>query len=164
MKTIYLLLTITLLSGCSAYHGWYGETKPMVSYVELTGTPKNEARLFVWSPKNNAAFANNRSQGCIQGAEIFHEKGGTVDISKDLIAMMSKIATSSSATPEEKAFAIKLTNDIVNLRSNTERTTYLSIGMFGLCQLNMNGGITNNELIRLVSELIEKSSSLKTLN
>ncbi|MDT8895260.1 hypothetical protein RSO41_11410 [Halomonas sp. I1] len=58
--------------------------------------------------------------------------------------------------------AISLANEIVNLKTTSERTTYLSIGMFGLCQLEANGGIANTELLSLVSKLIDNSLLIGT--
>lgn len=154
MKKISLILaSVLVLSGCSAFQVWYGETKPMMTFAELP----SESKLFVWSPKNNAAFVNASGQGCVQGAEVFHEKSGSVDISNELLSVLKGIEFSSDSSSEEKAIAVSVANEIVNLRTNTERNTYLSIGMFGLCQLHANGGVTNEELLKLVSELIESS-------
>ncbi|ALO40976.1 membrane lipoprotein lipid attachment site-containing protein [Pseudoalteromonas phenolica] len=152
-KVILSILALTLLSGCSVFQGWYGETKPMMTYAELP----SESKLFVWSPKNNAAFVNSQGQGCVQGAEVFHEKSGSVDVSNELLGLIKGIELSPDSSSEEKALAVNIANEIVNLRTNTERNTYLSIGMFGLCQLQANGGVTNEDLLQLVSELIKSS-------
>jgi hypothetical protein len=66
-------------------------------------------------------------------------------------------ATSTLRPPEDKALAIEVTNKIVSLRTHSERNTYLGIGMFGLCQLQTNGGVTNSELLVLIGQLIESS-------
>lgn len=154
MKKIILVLgSVLALSGCSVFQVWYGETKPMMTFAELP----SESKLFVWSPKNNAAFVNSTGQGCVQGAEVFHEKSGSVDISNELLSVLKGIQLSSDSSSEEKAIAVSVANEIVNLRTNTERNTYLSIGMFGLCQLHANGGVSNEELLELVSQLINSS-------
>lgn len=141
------------LNGCSAFQSWYGETKPMMTYAELP----SESKLFVWSPKNNAAFVNEEGQGCVQGAEVFHEKGGTLSVSNELLGILKGIEIKPTSTQEDKALAISIANEIINLRTNTERNTFLSIGMFGLCQLQANGGISDQELLALTSQLIKSS-------
>jgi len=155
MKARFLttLILVALLSGCSAYKTWYGETKPMMTFAELP----SESKLFVWSPKNNAAFINKDGKGCVQGAEVFNEQGGSLDISNSLLGILKGIQISDQSKPEDKALAAKITNDIIALRTNTERNTYLSIGMFGICQLQINGGLTNSEVLQLSQSLINSS-------
>lgn len=149
----FVIASAILLNGCSAFGSWYGETKPMMTFAELP----SKSTLFVWSPKNSAAFVNAEGKACVQGADVFHEKSGSVDFSSELLGILKGVQLSSGSSPEEKALAINLANDIISLKTNSERNTYLSIGMFGLCQLQANGGITNSELLVLVSELIQSS-------
>lgn len=153
LKAITAVATTVILSGCSAFGSWYGETKPMMTFAELP----SKSTLFVWSPKNSAAFVNAEGKACVQGADVFHEKSGSVDVSNELLGILKGVQLSSESSSDEKALAISLANDIISLKTNSERTTYLSIGMFGLCQLQANGGITNQELLTLASELIESS-------
>jgi hypothetical protein len=161
MKYVFLVLSVVLTTGCSAYGGWFGETKPMMSFAELKAEDKDgnvtASKLFVWSPKNSAAFVNHEGNGCVQGAEVFHEKSGKIDVSNELLGILKGIDITSSSSPEDKALAIEVTNEIVSLRTNSERNTYLGIGMFGLCQLQANGGVTNTELLVLIGQLIESS-------
>lgn len=153
LKYALIALSLITLNGCSAFGTWYGETKPMMSFAELP----SKSTLFVWSPKNSAAFVNGDGKACVQGAEVFHEKSGSVDISNEVLGLLKGVQLSADSSAEEKAIAVSLANDIINLKTNSERNTYLSIGMFGLCQLQANGGITKTELLALVSELIESS-------
>ena len=153
MKILMIMLSVSVLSGCSAFGTWFGETKPMMTFAELP----SKSTLFVWSPKNSAAFVNAEGKACVQGAEVFHEKSGSVDISNELLGILKGVQLSSDSTSDEKAIAIGLANDIISLKTNSERTTYLSIGMFGLCQLQANGGISNQELLTLVTQLIKSS-------
>ncbi|MFN3581181.1 MAG: hypothetical protein ACK4VV_12005 [Pseudomonas sp.] len=161
MKNLFVFLSMVLISGCSAYGGWFGETKPMMSFAELKAEDKDgnstASKLFVWSPKNSAAFVNHKGNGCVQGAEVFHEKSGKIDVSNELLGILKGIDISSSSSKEDKALALEITNEMVSLRTNSERNTYLGIGMFGLCQLQANGGITKDELLVLTGRLIESS-------
>lgn len=166
MKKLIIFLSVVLISGCSAYGGWFGETKPMMSFAELKAQDKDgkstASKLFVWSPKNSAAFVNHEGNGCVQGAEVFHEKSGKIDVSNELLGILKGIDISSSSSTEDKALALEVTNEIVSLRTNSERNTYLGIGMFGLCQLQANGGLTKNELLTLIGQLIDSSLQVGT--
>lgn len=166
MKTIITLLLAVLMSGCSAYGVWYGETKPMMTFAELTTEDEEGAeessKLFVWSPKNSAAFVNSKGHSCVQGAEVFHEKSGELDVGAELIGVLKGLDLSSSKSGNDKALALKITNEIVSLRTNSERNTYLSIGMFGLCQLHQSGGISQTELQELVLKLFASTLKINT--
>lgn len=100
---------------------------------------------------------NSNGKSCIQGADVFHEKAGNVDISKELLSIVQGISLSTTASSSDKALAIQIKNDILQLKTNTERNTYFSLGMFGLCQLHANGQISNSELVTLVKQLIDTS-------
>jgi hypothetical protein len=160
IKLLIIWVSALLLSGCSVFGTWYGETKPMMTFAELTaggeGGKVKSSKIFVWSPKNSAAFVNFEGHGCVQGAEVFHEKSGKVDVGAELLAVLSGIDL-SKGSEGEKALALEITNEIVALRTNSERNTYLSIGMFGLCQLQANGGLTKIELLELMGKLLDNS-------
>jgi hypothetical protein len=189
-RCVVLVLLVLFISGCSAYGSWFGETKPMLTFAELNASkgattnspmrdkgsgevnsgevnleasPENSSRLFVWSPKNTAAFVNSDGKGCVQGAEVFHEKSGKVDVSNELLGILKGIDVGSES-PEGSGLAIEIANEILALRTNTERNTYLSIGMFGLCQLQANGGLSNEELLELTKELFVGSLTIGNKN
>ncbi|MDC5301054.1 hypothetical protein OHW80_06805 [Acinetobacter baumannii] len=146
-------------SGCNTV--LYGETKPQTVHVSLE--KDKGTTIFVWSPKNNAAISNREGKGCIQGADVFHNEDVSVDISNKLLELVNGIALSKNTSAEDKLVAIDTVSKIVQLKTNTERNTYLSLGMFGLCQLNANGGLSNAELLRLVGQLIEISAKIGTV-
>ncbi|MFC6631765.1 hypothetical protein [Microbulbifer taiwanensis] len=167
MKKGFLFLLVALISGCtSVLEGWYGETKPMMSFSELSPAGSDgkspSSRLFVWSPKNSVAFVNQDGSGCIQGAEVFHEKSGNVNVSNELLGVLKGLDVSNKSSEEEKALALTITNEIVSLRNNTERNTYLGIGMFGLCQLQANGGLDTAEVMELTGLLINNAIDIRT--
>ena len=161
LKLMAIIPVIIALSGCSAFGTWYGETKPMMTFGDLKVIKSNgdelTSKIFVWSPKNSAALINHEGRGCVQGAEVFHAKSGEIDISEDLLAMLTGINKSSTSTQTDKALALKITNDILALRTNSERNTFLSIGMFGLCQLQVNGALNKTDLLTLIESLLTNS-------
>ena len=52
----------------------------------------------------------------------------------DVMELVKGIAVSKNTSAEDKLVAIDTVSKIVQLKTNTERNTYLSLGMFGLCQ------------------------------
>ena len=166
MKRLVVLTTVFCVmnfSGCSYYELTHGETKPHVSFVNLSNQNRNVtdgSTIYVWSPKNNAAVINKEGKGCIQGADVFHNEDININVSNKLLEIVSGIAVSPSVTTDDKLAAINTMSKIVQLKTNTERTSYLSIGMFGLCQLYSNGNLTEAELKTLVKKLITESAQL----
>lgn len=154
MKRILPLLGTSLLAGCSAYGAIFGETKPMMTFVELNGTDGKASRLFVWSPKNTAALVNESGHGCIQGAEVFADKQGKLDLSADALKALAGLPPTGDSA---KALGVEVVNSLIALRTASERNTYLGIGMFGLCQLQANGGLGSNELKDLAVKLFDNS-------
>ena len=159
LMVLTAILSVVSLSGCTSLAQIQrGETKPHISFTELP----SKAQIFAWSPKNNAAVINKEGKGCIQGADIFHNEDVSIDISNKLLELVNGIALSKNTSAEDKLVAIDTVSKIVQLKTNTERNTYLSLGMFGLCQLNANGGLSNTELLELVGQLIETSAKIGT--
>ncbi|MEN4984040.1 hypothetical protein [Acinetobacter modestus] len=166
MKKLMVLTTVFSVvgfSGCSIAKITHGETKPHVSFVNLSNPNSNVtdgSTIYVWSPKNNAAVINKEGKGCIQGADVFHNEDVSVSVSNKLLEIVSGVATSPNVTADDKLAAINTVSKIVQLKTNTERTSYLSIGMFGLCQLYSNGKLNETELKELVEKLITESVNI----
>ena len=157
------VFSVVGFSGCSYHQLSHGETKPHVSFAELkNGNSVEGSKIFVWSPKNNSAISNTSGKGCMQGADVFHNEDVSIDIGNKLLELVNGIALSKNTSAEDKLVAIDTVSKIVQLKTNTERNTYLSLGMFGLCQLNANGGLSNTELLQLVGQLIETSAKIGT--
>ncbi|WP_416396658.1 hypothetical protein [Allohahella sp. A8] len=168
MKVKLLVSTLLLitLNGCSAYGTWFGETKPMMTFAGFyeKDTGNQTSKIFIWSPKNTAAILDKNGYGCVQGAEVFHNQGGELNASEALVGLLKGVDLSPNSTSDEKALAIKLANDIVALRTNSERATYLSIGLFGLCQLHVNRAISTNQMLDLLNKLFDSSIEVKSIS
>ncbi len=159
LMVLTAMLGAVNFSGCSFAEIRRGETKPHISFVELTDQ-NNKAtgvRVFAWSPQNNAAVLNKDGKGCVQGADVFNTKDSKIDIGNDILKLLKGITPSGD---NSKLIATEITNKITQLKTNTERNSYLSIGMFGLCQLYANGQLSPAELKELVLKLMETSASI----
>lgn len=120
----------------------------------------DSSAIYVWSPKNNAAVINKEGKGCIQGADVFYNEDISVSVSNKLLEIISGVAASPNVTADDKLAAINTVSKIVLLKTNTERISYLSIGMFRLCQLYVNGQLSDSDLKSSVNTLITASAQV----
>ncbi len=171
------MVTIAALaSGCSAYSMWYGSDKPAISYVllkakidkstgkqkvQVTSDPedineddKHLGTIMSWSPEFNAAFVTSLGKGCIQPA-TYAETGST---------NITIPAEALSLDGEGESIGVAYTKAIEKLATVTDQSTFLSIGMYGICQLQANDSINNLEVKELVTTLLNKAAEIKTGN
>lgn len=184
MKFIIFVFTIFLLSGCSINEMWYGSPKARLSYVTLEGLqpakktgkttaktttssvrgdnedkekpPKGTRRVHLgtiisWSPEFNAAYVTDNGKGCIQPAAYAKTNSGNVSIP-------TSISVNGDAENQPAQFSQALTA----LMKVTNQSTFLSVGLYGICQLHANGGLTKAQSEGLVKELIVKALSVPT--
>lgn len=146
------------VSGCSAYQLWFGEKHPRINYTNLaTSDGKPVGAVMAWAPNYNGAFISRSGKPCVQGADVFRSTSGSVDVSAGLIAMLGKLDVSN---PGEKALAVQITESVTALRTSTAQSTYLSIGMFGICVLAAGNDLGPDHMVQMVQQLLEASSRL----
>ncbi|EUC68868.1 hypothetical protein Y017_04160 [Alcanivorax sp. 97CO-5] len=174
MNKIAIVVLITLISGCSANRIWYGSDVARLSYVKVNGVvddqgnikdielkkavgPEDEntvdekhiGALIAWSPEFNAAFISRGGKGCIQPATYSKNNSGSAELPAEIIS--SGVASGSIKGDFSQA--------LEKLITVSDQSTFLSIGVYGLCQLHANGGLTQTQLAELTQELFEKAST-----
>ena len=174
MKNIAFFILVILLSGCSANRVWYGSDVARLSYVKLNGIVDKEGNfkgieleksvgsesddtidekhigaLIAWSPEFNAAFISRGGKGCIQPATYSKTNSGSAELPAKII---SSGVTSGSIKGD-------FSQALEKLITISDQSTFLSIGVYGLCQLHANGGLTQDQLADLTQELFEKAAS-----
>lgn len=155
-RIIFLLSVSFLFSGCSAYKAWYGTDKPMMSYVIVKESenkstdvkPKIEGYIITWSPQFNGAFVSSSGKGCIQPAIYAVSESGEA-------AIPTEIFTQGTA---DKDLQAKYAESLEKLITVTDQSTFLSIGMYGICQLAAAGSLDANQTSELVKLLFEKAA------
>lgn len=90
------------------------------------------------------------------GSGCFSTSYSKFDIGNDILSLVKGITPSGN----DKLIAAEITNKIIQLKTNTERNSYLSIGMFGLCQLHLSGRLSEADLAKLVGQLITESAKI----
>lgn len=159
---ICVAMSFFVLTGCSAHKMWYGSDKPSMSFVVVDGKgdvqhafDKNgkpisqgvQGYIITWSPEYNGAFVSSSGKGCIQPAMYATTASGEAAIPTELF-------TSGLTGSVEGTYAEALDK----LISVTDQSTFLSIGMYGICQLAAADALTKAESAALVKLLFEKAS------
>lgn len=159
IKSTVTLIFVTILSGCSAYKMWYGSDKPMMSYVIVKDgkvmngalpagqTQEIQGYIISWSPEYNAAFVSSSGKGCIQPAMYAVTESGEASIPTEIFTSgLTGSVTGDYKEALEKLIAV------------TDQSTFLSIGMYGICQLAAADALTKEDSALLVKTLFEKAS------
>lgn len=160
-----LLIILIFISGCSAHKIWYGADKPQMSVALIDNkgnvTLKNrplgdgsvvEGYVITWSPEYNAAFVSASGKGCVQPAVYARTSSGEISLPSEILGALS---STRNATAE-------FSEAISKLAAVTERSSLLSIGMFGICQLSASGSINERETATLVRELLRTVDVLQS--
>lgn len=158
-----------ILSGCSAYKVWYGSDKPMMSYViinekgevhhglDAQGKPivapaeRAQGYIITWSPEYNGAFVSPTGKGCIQPAMYATTASGDA-------AIPLEIFTSGASGSLEGSY----TEALEKLIKVTDQSTFMSIGMYGICQLSAAEALTKEDAARLVELLLKNAATIST--
>ncbi|WP_394245654.1 hypothetical protein [Vibrio astriarenae] len=159
--TLIVFFTLVYLNGCSAHKMWYGSDKPMMSFVIVDGhgevqheAPLGEKTIqgyiITWSPEYNGAFVSSSGKGCIQPAMYATTASGEAAVPTEIFTQ--GLSGSLTGAYEEA---------LDKLISVTDQSTFLSIGMYGICQLSAADGLTAADTAELVKLLFEKASSSK---
>ena len=86
---------------------------------------------------------------------------GNVSVDASVLALANAAASAVAKGGEGVTASGEFAQAITVLTTSTERTTFLNLGMFHICQLGANGTITPADAKVLVSELIAAASKLE---
>ena len=151
MKMLCLAVLATLLSGC-ATHSRFNDTG---------------AGIMAWRNDLSAALvvpaANSSSspKACMQMALAMNDVNSkvTANLSDSVLKVFEKIP--SNSTPEDVA---KVNSELIKtakaLNVSTERTAFLLVGSFYLCQYQANG-MSDANLASLATTLIKSAASIE---
>lgn len=157
-----MLLVLTLISGCTSYF------KRSVT-VAQDKKDNFKGAVFVWEADSNAAMVTVDGKTCMQNALAISDSDTQLKVSlnksADELAKTLAKANENGFSPENQnaiaALSSAITQTAKALNVSTERTSFLNIGMFYLCQLSANGGLTTAQLNTLTETLLKQSASMK---
>ena len=163
-RVLVPMLVLACATGCSWTEVKYGSKKPQMSWVTVTDTGAVQAGLLeesmlepnanilgyviTWPAEFNAAFVGPDGSGC--GQRHMSTSSGSITTPAELVA--SGIAGGDISGEYSPA--------VTELLKVSDEQTRLSIGMYGICQLVVAGGLTrgkrtsNSELTRVPSRAI----------
>ncbi|GGK54531.1 hypothetical protein [Amphritea balenae] len=131
-----------------------GDKQKIAKFLAETS---DRSTLFIWSAEYNGAMVNGSGQTCLQAASYARSTNTTVDISSSLLNLLTQIDLNSD-NENDKLLALSVMEAITNLTSSSEQSTYLSAGLFGLCLLQANGGLSEAQVESSIAKLIEAST------
>ncbi|QTC91758.1 hypothetical protein [Brevundimonas goettingensis] len=120
--------------------------------------------LFVWSNDVNAGMITRNGEVCMQRAMTTRTSsfGGSASAPSSLIDLSK--AARTAADKGDEAAAIQLAaayrEAAASLSTTTERTAFLDIGMFYICQLEANGAISQSQAALLTQQLIRDTATM----
>lgn len=175
MKTqfTFILLVLFTISACTQLGG----TKFKRSYVSIKdANDKTVGTLFVWEADASAAVLFEDGEACMQTALAIKTANIQAEAKlSDAILNLSETASiiASQAARDGQAPAsagdlAKVTTTIQEassmLTTTTERTAFLNIGMFYICQIAANKSINEAQVNALINTLITSSSGMQSYN
>ena len=147
------------------------------SYVSIKdANDKTVGTLFVWEADTSAAVLFEDGEACMQTALAIKTANIKAEAKlSDAILNLSETASSiaKQATTEGQAPAssgdlAKVTTTIQEaanmLTTTTERTAFLNIGMFYICQIAANKSINEVQANTLINTLVTSSAGMQSYN
>lgn len=118
--------------------------------------------LFVWSNDVNAGVIFEDGDVCMQRAMTMRSMSarGETSIPASIVSAASALEAAAADDNEQAAIALSgaISQAAAALSTTTERTAFLDIGMFYLCQLHANDAITGAESAALTAQLIRDAA------
>ncbi len=133
------------------------------------GPVKTIGTLFVWSNDVNAGVIYQGGNICMQRAMTARALSGSVDASAraeapaSVLAAMTTVAAEASENGNMEAAAAMsaaIAQTATALSATSERTAFLDIGMFYICQLSANGRLSMPETNQLSLQLVQSAAGM----
>ncbi|MDX1490760.1 MAG: hypothetical protein R3332_05700 [Pseudohongiellaceae bacterium] len=172
-KLIFVLVVLFTISACTQLGG----TRFKRSYVSIKdANDKTVGTLFVWEADASAAVLFEDGEACMQTALAIKTANIQAEAKlSDAILNLSETASSIAAqaatdgqAPASAGDLAKVTTTIQEaasmLTTTTERTAFLNIGMFYICQIAANKSINEAQANTLINTLVTSSAGMQSYN
>lgn len=170
-KLAIILIAIFTLSACVQFGG----TRFKRSYVSIKDAQdKTVGTLFVWEADASAAVLFEDGEACMQTALAIKTANIQAEAKlSDAILNLSETASAiakqaeqEGASPARAESLAKVTTTIQEaasmLTTTTERTAFLNIGMFYICQIAANKSINEEQANSLINTLVTSSAGMQS--
>ena len=146
MSKIFVVFSLVIsLCGCETLTGAWGK-RSSIAFVKDSG-----GSLSVWDAEMSAAVAYKSGKICMQRALAVKnvDKATAIKLSDSILAL-AEAAKKVSTDSELASISTSLKETASLLTTSTERTTFLDLGMFYICQISANGNLTKTQTAELV--------------
>jgi len=162
-KLVILAVSGLMTAGCENL----GLTKFKQSYLSVAGRQGTVGSIFIWSNDVNAAVVYSNGQICAQRAMTARDTD--IQASANLSAAVADLSTAAATAAandeasDESLLALSTTirEAAKMLTTTTERTAFLDVGLFYICQLSNNASISDDQTATLTNALISSASGLE---
>lgn len=153
--TLLISLSLVFISGCAH------TKRSSIAFIKDSG-----GSLSIWDADMSAAVGYQDGQICMQRALAIKtiDAGAMVKVSEAMLALSeaAREAATNGTSAELASVTATIKETATLLTTSTERTTFLDLGMFYLCQISANGGITDEQTATLVKIIAVAGASIKT--
>ncbi|RZJ41524.1 MAG: hypothetical protein EON86_10180 [Brevundimonas sp.] len=149
--------------GTRSYLSVATQAQPPNGPIRTVGT------LFVWNNDVNAGVIYEGGNICMQRAMTARAASGSLNASAQAEAPANVLASMTAAAAEANesgnaeasaAMSAAIAQTATALSATSERTAFLDIGMFYICQLSANGRFTAAETNSLSLQLIQSAAGM----
>jgi len=149
-KFLIMVITFTLLSGCSAWNWKYGEDKPSISFSRIDTPEKGKAIGTLWglNPDDSGVYANEQGKACMIYAKVFKTKNSNLNIETKLAKYKDKLDGIDASLVKD------ITETVTSLTKPDESSTFANVMMFNICMLSANQALEKAAVSKLTSEVI----------
>lgn len=154
--SILLIFLVSALQGCTAW-----TKRSSIAFVKDSG-----GSLSIWDADMSAAVGYETGQICMQRALAIKtiDASTSVKVSEAMLALAgaAQTAVASGKSADLATITASLKETATLLTTSTERTTFLDLGMFYLCQISANGGVTDQQTAELIKVISIAGASINT--
>lgn len=154
-------LLILALGACESLpiHGRRSVTSMKVDKANTAAT------LFIWSNDVNAGIVTHDMEICMQRAMTARGMSASAGAqAPEAILNFSKAAAAAAENTSSDTAALEISaaiaQSVTALSTTSERTAFLDIGMFYLCQLAANDTITEADTVKLTLQLFTSAAGM----
>ncbi|MFK7829411.1 MAG: hypothetical protein AB8B57_06495 [Congregibacter sp.] len=159
---IFGIVVLFATTACSWTEIKFGSKKPQMSWVTVTDSGAVQAGILLekdlpagtellgyvvtWPAEFNAAFVGPKGTGCIQPAAFMTTSSGDITLPAQVLA--GGIASGDITAGYDTS--------VTELLKISDEQTRLSIGMYGICQLVVAGGLTQEQASDAIQLLLQR--------
>lgn len=120
--------------------------------------------LSVWEAEMSAAVAYPDGQMCMQRALTAKaiDAQGSANVSAAILQLAGAVQTAKASGEDLASITGSLKETVTLLTTSTERTAFLDLGLFYVCQMSANGALTDTQTAEVIRTLALAAATIST--